>query len=171
VYDPDRKATRRYPVRFSPLWKQGLKLFEWQHSAFAKQSPLPFFKEDRVSTCQTCHMPGERIIGCEYGVKVGAVASHHWLGRQHEADEVLRLGYSGVRFSHASSSAHSEFGRKYGLARRLTFPPRPARRIRNREFLAHLAQDEIGLRARFASCRILGRTSQAGSRSQREICR
>jgi hypothetical protein len=115
--------------------------------------PCRFSRKTGCPQCQTCHMPRERVIGCHYGAKVGAVASHRWLSRQHDAGEVLRLGYSGTRFSHAS---HSEFGRKCGLARMLRFPPRPARRCRNREFLAHLAQDEIGFRARFATCRIPG---------------
>jgi hypothetical protein len=139
VYDPDRKAPRRYSVQFGPVWKQEPKLIEWQHSALAKQSPLPFHKEDCVSTCQTCHMRRKRVIDYDYGATVGGLASYCWLRRQRDGGEVLRLGYSGTRFSPASSSAHSEFGRKYGLARTLTFSPRPARRSRNREFLAHLA--------------------------------
>ena len=29
---------------------------EWQGASFTKQSPLPFYRKDTVSTCQTCHM-------------------------------------------------------------------------------------------------------------------
>ena len=38
---------------------------EWQNSSWARESPLPFYKKDAVSTCQTCHMPA---------------SSHRWLG-------------------------------------------------------------------------------------------
>ena len=32
---------------------------EWQGASFTKQSPLPFYRKDVVSTCQTCHMKSE----------------------------------------------------------------------------------------------------------------
>lgn len=62
-------------------WQRAISLYdEWQNSAFAKQSPLPFYKKDSVSTCQACHMPREKLVGHDYGAKVGGLASHRWLG-------------------------------------------------------------------------------------------
>jgi nitrate/TMAO reductase-like tetraheme cytochrome c subunit len=43
-------------------WQRAISLYEeWQSSSFAKQSPLPFYVKDSVSTCQTCHMPREVV--------------------------------------------------------------------------------------------------------------
>ena len=62
-------------------WQRAISLYdEWQNSSFAKQSPLPFYKKDTVSTCQTCHMQRERLVGIDYGAKEGTLASHRWLG-------------------------------------------------------------------------------------------
>jgi hypothetical protein len=62
-------------------WQRAILLYdEWQNSSFAKQSPLPFYKKDNVSTCQTCHMPSEKLVGRDYGAKDGMLASHRWLG-------------------------------------------------------------------------------------------
>ena len=55
-------------------------LDEWQQSSFAKQSPLPFYVKDKVSTCQTCHMEPEPLTGKDYGATYGKLASHRWLG-------------------------------------------------------------------------------------------
>ena len=52
---------------------------EWQQSSWAKESPLPFYKKDAVSTCQTCHMPPVDAPA-DYGAKNGKAASHRWLG-------------------------------------------------------------------------------------------
>ena len=52
----------------------------WQASSFATQSPLPFYKKDTVSTCQTCHMQREPLKTVDYGAKKGQLASHRWLG-------------------------------------------------------------------------------------------
>jgi tetratricopeptide (TPR) repeat protein len=52
---------------------------EWQNSSWAKESPLPFYKKDRVSTCQTCHMPAEGVQH-DYTRVAGQAASHRWLG-------------------------------------------------------------------------------------------
>ncbi len=35
---------------------------EWQGASFTKQSPLPFYRKDVVSTCQTCHMKSNRWL-------------------------------------------------------------------------------------------------------------
>ena len=53
---------------------------EWQNSSFAKQSPLPFYVKDSVSTCQTCHMQREDLKLTDSGAKKGQLASHRWLG-------------------------------------------------------------------------------------------
>ena len=53
---------------------------EWQLSSFAKQSPLPFYTKDSVSTCQTCHMAKEELSAPDAGAKGGKLASHRWLG-------------------------------------------------------------------------------------------
>jgi tetratricopeptide (TPR) repeat protein len=64
-------------------WLRAISLYdEWQGASFTKQSPLPFYRKDTVSTCQTCHMvreplPNEAI---EPGAKDGKFVSHRWLG-------------------------------------------------------------------------------------------
>src|SRR5437016_126322 len=52
---------------------------EWQQSSWSRQTPLPFYKKDAVSTCQACHMPG---VGAksDYAAKNGKLASHRFLG-------------------------------------------------------------------------------------------
>ncbi len=52
---------------------------EWQMSSWSRQSPLPFYKKDEVSTCQTCHMMKEPSAD-DYGSKDGKLASHRFLG-------------------------------------------------------------------------------------------
>ncbi len=63
-------------------WQRAISLYdEWQNSSFAKQSPLPFYKKDVVSTCQTCHMQREDLgKAVDFGAKKGQLASHRWLG-------------------------------------------------------------------------------------------
>lgn len=62
-------------------WQRAISLYdEWQNASFAKESPLPFYKKDTVSTCQTCHMSREPLQGKDYGAKNGKLASHRWLG-------------------------------------------------------------------------------------------
>ena len=55
---------------------------EWQAASFTKQSPLPFYRKDVVSTCQTCHMVREALPAnaSDYGAKEGKLVSHRWLG-------------------------------------------------------------------------------------------
>ena len=53
---------------------------EWQNSSWAKQSPLPFYSKPAVSTCETCHMQREALVGRDPGAKGGMLASHRWLG-------------------------------------------------------------------------------------------
>ncbi len=62
-------------------WQRAISLYdEWQNSSFAKQSPLPFYTKDTVSTCQTCHMQSEPVKLRDFGAKRGQFASHRWLG-------------------------------------------------------------------------------------------
>jgi len=55
---------------------------EWLAASFTKQSPLPFYRKDTVSTCQTCHMAREALpaSSSDYGAKEGKLVSHRWLG-------------------------------------------------------------------------------------------
>lgn len=62
-------------------WQRAIFLYdEWQLSSFAKQSPLPFYVKDQVSTCQSCHMPREELTTSDSGAKDGKLALHRWLG-------------------------------------------------------------------------------------------
>ncbi len=55
---------------------------EWQGSSFSKQSPLPFYRKDSVSKCQTCHMKDEPLPAgaSDPGAKDGLLISHRWTG-------------------------------------------------------------------------------------------
>ncbi len=64
-------------------WLRAISLYdEWQGASFTRQSPLPFYRKDTVSTCQTCHMPREALTGTadDPGAKDGKLVSHRWLG-------------------------------------------------------------------------------------------
>ena len=63
-------------------WQRAMSPYdEWQNSSFAKQSPLPFYVKDSVSSCQTCHMGREQLASLpDPGAKQGKLASHRWLG-------------------------------------------------------------------------------------------
>jgi tetratricopeptide (TPR) repeat protein len=62
-------------------WQRAISLYdEWQNSSFAKESPLPFYVKDSVSTCETCHMVREKTKLPDPGAKHGELASHRWLG-------------------------------------------------------------------------------------------
>jgi tetratricopeptide (TPR) repeat protein len=64
-------------------WLRAISLYdEWQGASFTKQSPLPFYRKDAVSTCQTCHMPRESLpaSAIDPGAKDGQLVSHRWLG-------------------------------------------------------------------------------------------
>ena len=64
-------------------WLRAFSLYdEWQLASFTKQSPLPFYRKDTVSTCQTCHMTREALPekSSDYGAKEGKLVSHRWLG-------------------------------------------------------------------------------------------
>jgi tetratricopeptide (TPR) repeat protein len=55
---------------------------EWQGASFTQQSPLPFYRKDTVSTCQSCHMVREALpaSAIDPGAKNGKLVSHRWLG-------------------------------------------------------------------------------------------
>jgi tetratricopeptide (TPR) repeat protein len=64
-------------------WLRAISLYdEWQAASFTRQSPLPFYRKDSVSTCQTCHMNKEALAPGtdDPGAKDGKLASHRWLG-------------------------------------------------------------------------------------------
>ncbi len=64
-------------------WLRAISLYdEWQGASFTKQSPLPFYRKDSVSTCQTCHMVREPLAAgaIDPGAKDGQLVSHRWLG-------------------------------------------------------------------------------------------
>jgi tetratricopeptide (TPR) repeat protein len=62
-------------------WMRAFSVYdEWQNSSFARLSPLPFYKKDTTSTCQTCHMQREALLTRDSGAKSGTLASHRWLG-------------------------------------------------------------------------------------------
>ncbi len=61
-------------------WLRAFSVYdEWQQSSWSKESPLPFYKKDKVSSCQECHMA--KVDAAEdFGAKNGKLASHRWLG-------------------------------------------------------------------------------------------
>jgi tetratricopeptide (TPR) repeat protein len=62
-------------------WLRAISLYdEWQAASFTKQSPLPFYRKDSVSTCQTCHMVREPLPAgsIDPGAKDGKLVSHRW---------------------------------------------------------------------------------------------
>ncbi len=64
-------------------WLRAISLYdEWQAASFTKQSPLPFYRKDVVSTCQTCHMVREPLPegAIEPGAKESKFVSHRWPG-------------------------------------------------------------------------------------------
>ena len=61
-------------------WLRAFNVYdEWQQSSWSRQSPLPFYKKDTVSTCQTCHM-AKVAAASDSGAKAGQIASHRFLG-------------------------------------------------------------------------------------------
>jgi tetratricopeptide (TPR) repeat protein len=62
-------------------WLRAISLYdEWQGASFTKQSPLPFYRKDAVSTCQSCHMLREPLPAgaLDPGAKDGKLVSHRW---------------------------------------------------------------------------------------------
>lgn len=85
-------------------WQRAFTVYdEWQQASFSKQSPLPFYVKDQVSTCQSCHMPSEKIVLQDYGAETSKLASHRWLGantllyKYYGYDEQLRQDIAFLR--------------------------------------------------------------------------
>src|SRR5437588_3669223 len=61
-------------------WLRAFSVYdEWQQSSWSRQTPLPFYKKDAVSTCQSCHMPNVEASN-DYAAKDGKLASHRFPG-------------------------------------------------------------------------------------------
>ncbi|HET9742125.1 MAG TPA: tetratricopeptide repeat protein [Terriglobales bacterium] len=61
-------------------WQRAFSVYdEWQQSSWSRENPLPFYRKDAVSTCQTCHMKPVAITAADYGAKDGKIASHRWI--------------------------------------------------------------------------------------------
>jgi len=61
-------------------WQRAFSVYdEWQQSSWSQESPLPFYKKDRASNCQTCHMPPSDSAR-DYGAKDKKIKSHRFLG-------------------------------------------------------------------------------------------
>ncbi len=62
-------------------WLRAFSVYdEWQGASFTKQSPLPFYRKDVASTCQSCHMLRESLAtgAIDPGAKDGKLVSHRW---------------------------------------------------------------------------------------------
>jgi tetratricopeptide (TPR) repeat protein len=61
-------------------WQRAFSVYdEWQQSSWSQESPLPFYKKESVSACQTCHMPPSDSTR-DYAAKGGKIKSHRFLG-------------------------------------------------------------------------------------------
>jgi Flp pilus assembly protein TadD len=61
-------------------WLRAFSVYdEWQQTSWSRQTPLPFYEKDAVSTCQTCHMLKVTSTS-DYGAKDHQLASHRWPG-------------------------------------------------------------------------------------------
>ena len=61
-------------------WQRAFSVYdEWQQSSWSRENPLPFYRKDAVSTCQTCHMKPVDAPN-DYGATDGKIGSHRWLG-------------------------------------------------------------------------------------------
>ena len=60
-------------------WLRAFSVYdEWQQSSWSRENPLPFYRKDAVSTCQTCHMKATDAPN-DYGATDGKIGSHRWL--------------------------------------------------------------------------------------------
>lgn len=61
-------------------WQRAFSVYdEWQQSSWSRENPLPFYRKDAVSTCQTCHMKPVDAPN-DYGATEGKIGSHRWVG-------------------------------------------------------------------------------------------
>lgn len=108
------------PELNSYKWLRAFSVYdEWQQSSWSKQSALPFYKKDKVSSCQNCHMPPETALD-PYGAKDGKIDSHRFPGAntaiptyysypdQIEAVRKLMSNTLGLDFAAISSSHHGK---------------------------------------------------------------
>jgi tetratricopeptide (TPR) repeat protein len=59
-------------------WQRAFSVYdEWQQSSWSRQNPLPFYKKDAVSTCQTCHMKPVPVN--DFSSPTKQAASHRWV--------------------------------------------------------------------------------------------
>ncbi|WP_419804568.1 tetratricopeptide repeat protein [Terriglobus sp.] len=123
-------------------WQRAISLYdEWQNSSFAKESPLPFYTKESVSTCQTCHMGREALTGTDPGAKHGQLASHRWLGANTLIPQYYKFDEQSkrvVEFLQASAFNVDLFGIERGSAN----PEKP-----NANLTAPLGAASYGLRA------------------------
>ena len=85
-------------------WQRAIFLYdEWQNSSFAKQSPLPFYVKDSVSTCQTCHMQREDLKLTDSGAKKGSACVASMAGSEHGHPEDIRLRRAGNAYREVPS--------------------------------------------------------------------
>ena len=72
---------------------------EWQGASFTKQSPLPFYRKDSVSTCQTCHMVREPLPATRPtpAPKTIKLVSPSLARRQHSHPGVLQVRRAGSK--------------------------------------------------------------------------
>ena len=123
-------------------WQRAISLYdEWQNSSFAKQSPLPFYTKDSVSTCQTCHMQREALVGNDPGAKHGQLASHRWLGANTVVPQYYKFDEQAkrvVQFLQNNAFNVDVFGIERGSAN----PEKP-----NANLTAPLGNVSFGLRA------------------------
>jgi tetratricopeptide (TPR) repeat protein len=60
-------------------WQRAFSVYdEWQQSSWSRENPLPFYRKDAVSTCQTCHMKPVDATN-DYGATNGKIGSHRWV--------------------------------------------------------------------------------------------
>ncbi len=60
-------------------WLRAFSVYdEWQQSSWSRENPLPFYRKDSVSTCQSCHMKPV-AAPTDYGAIDGKVDSHRWI--------------------------------------------------------------------------------------------
>ncbi|GAA3748699.1 hypothetical protein GCM10022270_03370 [Terriglobus aquaticus] len=123
-------------------WQRAISLYdEWQNSSFAKESPLPFYTKDSVSTCQTCHMQREALTGTDPGAKHGQLASHRWLGANTIIPQYYKFDEQSKRI--AEFLKNSVFNVDvFGIERGSANPEKP-----NANLTAPLGNVSFGLRA------------------------
>lgn len=61
-------------------WLRAFSVYdEWQQSSWSRESALPFYQKEKVSTCQDCHMQPTNAVGSHEAVD-GTIRSHRFPG-------------------------------------------------------------------------------------------